>query len=83
MVRAQIQLTESQYRRLRRLGAEEGVSLAEIIRRSVDSTLAANDRGSRTDLYERAAAMVGKFADRDEAADLSARHDDYLESVFR
>ena len=39
MVRTQIQLTEEQARRLRAMSAEQGVSMAELIRRSVDALL--------------------------------------------
>ena len=40
MVRTQVQLTEVQARRLRRRSREEGISLAEAIRRAVDRMLA-------------------------------------------
>ncbi len=77
MIRTQIQLTEEQHRRLRRRARAEGISLAELVRRSVDAALAA-EAPSRAPLYDRAAALVGHFHDPDAATDLSRRHDDYL-----
>ena len=43
MVRTQIQLTEEQARALKELAAEEGVSMAELIRRSVEYTIKARE----------------------------------------
>lgn len=36
MIRTQVQFTESQMRDLRRMAEKEGVSVAEVVRRSVD-----------------------------------------------
>lgn len=82
MVRTQIQLTEEQARRLRRAAVEEGVSMAEVVRRCVDLALEER-RPDRTELYRRAAQLAGAFRDRDGASDLSADHDRYLEDAFR
>ena len=48
MVRTQIQLTEEQARRLKALAAEQGVSMAELIRRSVDTVLNGERRQEAT-----------------------------------
>jgi hypothetical protein len=82
MIRTQIQLTKAQYRRLRMAAAEEGVSLSEMIRRTVDSALGERTP-SRAELYTRAAGIVGSFQDREGAEDLSGQHDDYLQEAFR
>lgn len=81
MVRTQIQLTEQQARRLRRQARDRGVSLAEMVRRCVDRGLA-DDRSDRAALYERAAQLVGRLADRGGTRDISARHDRYLDEAF-
>lgn len=81
MVRTQIQLTEEQARRLRKQARQQGVSLAELIRRCVDRGLA-GDRPDRARLYERAAGLVGRFADRKGARDLARAHDRYLDQAF-
>lgn len=81
MVRTQVQLTEQQVRRLRARAHEEGVSLAEIIRRFVDSGLTgeAADRGK---LYEKAARVVGHFPDKRGATTLARDHDRFLDEAF-
>lgn len=82
MVRTQIQLTERQARRLRAEARERGVSLAEIIRRCVEKGLA-ETTPSRTELYDRAARVVGRFSDRRGARDISTKHDHYLDEAFK
>ncbi|HUP01572.1 MAG TPA: CopG family transcriptional regulator [Gemmatimonadota bacterium] len=81
MIRTQIQLTERQYRDLQKLAAEESVSMAEIVRRSLDRMLA-DAAPSRRELYSRAASIIGRFEDRDGATNLSGDHDRYLEEAF-
>lgn len=81
MIRTQIQLTEQQARRLRAEARERGVSLAEVIRQCVDSSLTA--RGpDRAALYGRAARLVGQFRDRRSAGDVATEHDRYLDEAF-
>ena len=82
MVRTQIQLTESQARRVRSLAREEGISMAEFIRRCVDRALEQH-APDREALYERAAGAVGRFKDREKADDVAEEHDRYLEDAFR
>jgi L-serine deaminase len=81
MVRTQIQLTEEQARRVRRIARQEGVSMAEIIRRCVDRGLE-ESKPSRTELWERALALAGRFEDPAGAEDVSERHDDYLDGIY-
>lgn len=81
MIRTQIQLTEQQARRLRSQAREQGVSLAEIIRRCVDRGLA-DEAPGRADLYERALSAVGRFPDRRRARDLARKHDRYLDEAY-
>ncbi len=81
MIRTQIQLTEAQARKLRARAREEGVSLAETIRRLVDRGFE-EEKANRADLYDRAARILGRFPDRRGAKDLARRHDHYLDEAF-
>ena len=81
MIRTQIQLTERQARRLRAQARQEGVSLAEMIRRCVDKGLA-DETIDRAQLYERAAGLIGRFPDKSGASDVAENHDRYLEKAF-
>ena len=80
MQRRQIQLTDEQSRRLRALARQHGISFSEALRRCIDTALARET--GRAAAYERARALVGALPDRDGAADLSRRHDDYLDDAF-
>jgi adenylylsulfate kinase-like enzyme len=82
VVRTQIQLTPEQARSLRKIAREEGISLAELIRRFVDRALEEGGGRDRTGLYARAATLVGQFSDRRGAKDLSESHDRYLEEAY-
>jgi len=76
MVRTQVQLTEEQARRLRALAREEGVSLAEMVRRTVEGYLQEKENGGFAERAERALAAVGRFASG--LRDVSQEHDRYL-----
>jgi hypothetical protein len=75
MLRIQAQLTEEQALRLKALAAEEGVSVAALLRRGADLVLEARAGDTADDRRRRALAAVGRFAD---APDVARRHDDYL-----
>lgn len=79
MIRTQIQLTEEQAERLRRLSAESGKSLAALIREAVDRLVAISEREER---WERALAVVGKYRDAEGAKDVAVEHDRYLEEAY-
>lgn len=81
MIRMQIQLTEEQDRRIRSMAEALGLSISEIVRRLVDAGIR-EQRPSRTELYSRAAGLIGKFADRDGAGDLAAEHDRWLDEAY-
>ena len=80
MHRTQIQLTDQQIRKLRAIAREKRISLAEAIRRCVDTQLA-NAGPSRTELYTRAARLVGRFRDIESATDIATEHDRYLQDA--
>jgi hypothetical protein len=80
MVRTQIQLFEQQAAALKKLAAARHVSIAELIRRAVDTmvrTGAAVDSGEKR---KRALAVVGRF--RSGKRDVSKDHDKYLPEAF-
>jgi len=76
MVRTQVQLTEEALRELRRIAAEEGVSVSELVRRGVKQVLDGHRKPSREELWERASKVIGRF--RSGVSDLGERHDDYF-----
>lgn len=81
MVRTQIQLTESQANRLRKLAAERGVSMAELIRQGVDALLGGAAVIDDEERRNRALALAGRF--RSGKRDVSGKHDRYLAEAFR
>lgn len=81
MIRTQIQLTEEQLRRVKRLSRQRSVSVAEVIRSFVEQGVSAE--APRRDLaYERARALVGRFPDPGGARDLAREHDRHLDEAF-
>jgi len=80
MVRTQIQLRPDQHKRLRRLAAERGVSMAELIRQGVDQVLGEAPQPHQRDLMRRSLQIVGKF--RSDKSDVSERHDQYLAEAY-
>jgi hypothetical protein len=72
----ELQLSEAQALKLRRLAKEEGVPVEEIVRRWVVRALEqAPDHRER---YAQAAKLIGAFPDPEGATDLSIEHDSYL-----
>ena len=74
MIRTQIQLTDGQARRVKAIAREEGVSMAEVIRRFIDGSLDVDGPGI-AGLYEAAAGLVGRFEDLEASRKLSGDHD--------
>ena len=77
MIRTQIQLTEAQAEKAKRLAAERGVSMAEVIRELIDREPEGDDRAER---FARALAAIerGGFRDRQGKTDVSLEHDRHL-----
>ena len=82
MIRTQIQLEERHLRQLKRIARNEGVSLAEIVRRCVVHFLE-EEQPDRSALYARAAEIVGAFEDIEGKKDVALEHDRYLGEAFR
>lgn len=68
-------------RKLRRAAREQGVSIAEIIRRCLDRGIG-DEMANRSGRYARAAGLVGAYRDREEARDVAAEHDRYLDETL-
>jgi len=84
MVLTQIQLTEEQYRHLRRWARQRGVSLSEAIRRCVADRLALEDVvPSREERVRAALAVCGKYADPEGSPRVAAEHDRHLGEAYR
>jgi hypothetical protein len=78
MVRMQIQLTEDQYRRLKKSAAERNMPIAEQIREAVDIYLERQEQIPRRSI----AKIAGKFAPKTAGKDKRWSHDDWFaESV--
>ena len=78
MIRTQVQLTESQVRRLREHARRSGISVVEAIRRCVDQSLAGADE--REPGWRRMLAVAGAFADP--CTDVSEQHNELLADAF-
>lgn len=81
MIRTQIQFTEKQIEALRSLAASKGVSVAELVRQSVDQMMHTSGILSLEEKKQRALEIIGKY--RSGQSDISTRHDDYLEDIYR
>jgi len=81
MVRTQIQLTDEESRKAKRLAAKYKVSVAELIRRSLDRTLREEViPPDDEEIRRRAIAAIGSF--HSGPNDVSERHDDYLVEAY-
>lgn len=76
MVRTQIQLTDAQAKRLKKLAAERGRSMADLVRDGVDLVLGREQHESRAARMQRASRVFGKF--RSKTGDLSRGHDEHF-----
>jgi hypothetical protein len=81
MVRTQIQLTEGQLQVLKRLAAGRRVSVATLIRESVDLLVRSAGAVDDQEQRRRALAAAGRF--HSGRSDLAAAHDEYLEEAYR
>jgi hypothetical protein len=80
MVRTQVQLTDEQSRAVKRLAAERGVSIAEIIRESVDAFVRARGAPTREEILQRTLTAIGAL--RGGPRDLARNHDKYAAEAF-
>lgn len=88
MVTVEIQLSDEQARRLDQVAQTEGVSLEEVVRRSIERYVMeqeatphrALDRAELAELRRRSLALVGKYGS--DASDVSENHDRYLADIY-
>ena len=80
MIRTQIQLTEEQVASLRALSVARQVSMAELIRKSVDSMVLRERGAGREAIVARAKAAAGRFSSG--TANGSVEHDRHLAEAF-
>jgi DNA-binding XRE family transcriptional regulator len=76
MIRTQIQLTEPQAAALRAMSAARQVSMAELIRISIDAFVQRESGSSRAALLARAKSVAGEFDSG--LSDVSTNHDHHL-----
>lgn len=80
MIRTQIQLTEEQFQNVKLLAASRGISMAELIRRSIDQTIGSAGLPGWEERKRRALEVVGKYDSG--LPDIGLEHDRYLEEAF-
>lgn len=82
MIRTWIQLTEEQARQAKRIAAEQGVSMAAVIRQGLDLLLrSAETAVSDEERAARAISAAGGF--RSGGGDGAVRHDRHLRDAYR
>lgn len=81
MIRTQIQFTPAQLRQLRAAARRDGVSVAEFVRGAVDRALESAEP-QRARQWQQLLGTAGAFRDREGRAEVSARHDDFLDEAF-
>ena len=77
MIRMQVQLTQEQVERLRRLAASQGVSVAAVVRSAIDRL---EDENERKRKWARAMAVVGKY--HGGGGNVAEEHDRYLDEIY-
>lgn len=80
MVRTQIQLTEQQSKMLKALALEENVSVAELIRRSIEQYLRGKQLRDREELKQNTLRVIGKYGSGYE--DIATNHDAHLADIY-
>ncbi len=81
MVRTQIQLTEDQAKKVKKIAAHRGVPIAEVIRDAVEEAIRSEARTVPENRRKRALEIVGKF--RSGKRDVSSKHDKYLAETLK
>ena len=80
MVRTQIQLTKEQSRYLKHLAVNRGVSVAELIRQSIDMLIKTRTGVDEKERVKRAINAAGRY--KSGKGDVSVNHDKYLLETF-
>ena len=80
MIRTQIQLTEDQAKALKKIAQSRHLSVAELIRKAVDTVIKSNTVVNAEERHQRAMEIVGKFSSGKH--DVSKKHDLYLTEAY-
>ena len=80
MIRTQIQLTEDQAKALKKIAQSRHLSVAELIRKAVDTVIKSNTVVNAEQRHRRAMEIVGKFSSG--KRDVSKKHDLYLTEAY-
>ncbi len=80
MIRTQVQFEEAQYQKVKELASQQQISIAALIRRAVDQFFMTSKPG-KSGLYRDALKIAGKY--ETEHHDISEKHDQYLEEIYR
>ena len=81
MVRTQIQLTEDQAKALKKIAQSRHLSVAEIIRKAVDTVIKSSSFIDSEERHKKAMEIVGKFGSG--KRDVSKKHDLYLTEAYK
>jgi hypothetical protein len=80
MIRTQIQLTEEQASKVKKMATSKGVPMAEVIRDAVEGLIRSDAQTVSKQRRKRALEIVGKF--RSGKKDVSEKHDAYLDKAW-
>jgi hypothetical protein len=80
MIRTQIQLSEEQAKALKKMAMSQHLSVAELIRRTVDTIIKSSSAADPEERVKRAIDIVGKFSSG--KRDVSRKHDQYLVRAY-
>ena len=78
MVRVHVQFPPEEYDRIREIAARKGVSMAQVVRESVEAYLATPPR----DRWEAIFAVAGKYGGDGPPEDVGREHDRYLDEAY-
>jgi hypothetical protein len=80
MIRTQIQFTQEQWEALKKLANARHVSIAELVRQSVDKLIRSPENMSNDEYQQLCIEIVGKY--QSGIADISSNHDEYLSETY-
>jgi RecA/RadA recombinase len=81
MIRIHIQLTDDQAKTLKKISMSRHLSVAEFIRRAVDTLIKSSAVVDVEERHKRAIEIVGPFSSG--KRDISEKHDLYLSDAYR
>jgi hypothetical protein len=82
MVRMQVQFTEEQAAALRKMAAQRGRSIADLVREGVDELIARGQRRYTPEQVERMLAFAGGASSGQPGSNVAVEHDKYLDEIY-